>query len=156
LLAKIESYFYQDFNKGETMENTSYLLMKASRSLKQHLDNKLKDYNITASQFSVLYQINQHNNHVIASDVSKALDLDRPTISAIIKRLEMKGIVQRIPNENDKRSEYLIIKKESLLIVNELKDVSDALNHEIFFKYSSNHLSEFHSMLLDIIKKCED
>lgn len=135
------------------MQNTSYLLMKASRALKQRLDHQLNKHDITASQFSVLYQIRRNNNRVVASEVAKALDLDRPTISAIIKRLESKGIVTRIPHEKDKRSEYLMINEQFVAVVDELREESDALDKEMFNEHTSSELQAFHSVLLSIIKK---
>lgn len=135
------------------MENTSYLLIKASRVLKNKLDRQLKKHDITASQFSVLYQIRQNNNKAIASDVAKSLDLDRPTISAIIKRLENKKILRRTPHESDKRFEYLLINEEYLTLVDALKQESDMLNTQMFSEYSKETLKLMHSVLLDIIDK---
>lgn len=135
------------------MENTAYLIMKASRVLKYELDQRLKKYDITASQFSVLYQIRQHNNRVTASEVAEVLDLDRPTISAIIKRLHNKGIIERVPHEKDKRSEYLLINNGYLAVVDMLRQESDMLNTEMFNAYTQNQLNVIHSVLSDIVKK---
>lgn len=133
------------------MENTSYLLLQASRSLKQALDTRLKAYDITATQFAVLYQIGQHNQAITSSQVSELLGLDKPTVSEVIKRLINKGKLVKIPNPLDKRSDYLCVNQQVLALIRQLKKESDDLNHAIFNEYNTNQVKAFQAILNHII-----
>ncbi len=137
------------------MENLSYLLIKTSRILKNSLDKKLNEYNITASQFSVLNQIANKNEMITSAEVADILESDRPTISGVINRLEEKGLVQKTLNSEDKRSSYLKLSKESLKLVGELRMVSDQLNAEIFTDFSESEKKNIKSYLLKIMETVE-
>jgi DNA-binding MarR family transcriptional regulator len=133
------------------MHNLSYLIIKASRHLKNKLDKELKQYDITAAQFSVIIQIHSSDKPITAAEIAQRLGSDRPTISGVINRLEKKGIVHKIPNPEDKRSSYLEISQESIKLVNIIKIKSDELTVDMFSIYSKVEAEEFKSMICKLI-----
>ncbi len=135
------------------MENLSYLLIKASRHLKNSLDNKLNEYGVTASQFSVLNQIANKNGLITSAEVANQLSSDRPTISGIINRLEEKRLLEKIDNPEDKRSVYLNLNEKAIKLVKELRIASDQLNHEIFSGFKESEIESMKAYLLTIIEK---
>lgn len=137
------------------MENLSYLLMKVSRNLKNCLDKKLNEYDITAAQFSVLNQIANKNGLITSAEVASNLDSDRPTISGIINRLEEKNLLEKITNKEDKRSAYLRLNEDSVELVKELRKVSDQLNYEIFSDFNDDELVNIKEYFLKVIEKIE-
>lgn len=134
------------------MKNVSYLLIKASRYLKSNLDQALKPYGVTASQFSVLNQVASENGHITSAEVANVLDYDRPTVSGITLRLEKKGLLEKIDNPKDKRSAYLKLNDKALTLVKELRIVADQLNNVIFEGFDEeelNNLNEYLGMILE-------
>jgi DNA-binding MarR family transcriptional regulator len=138
------------------MDNLSYLIIKASRLLKNSLDKKLNEYNITAVQFSVLNQIAYQNGTITSAEVASSLSSDRPTISGIINRLEEKKLIEKIYNPEDKRSVYLHLSKETLLLVEKLREVSDDLNNELLYDLSISELETVQKGLNSLINRLED
>lgn len=138
------------------MDNLSYLLIKASRHLKNSLDKKLNEYDITASQFSVLNQIAYKNGLITSAEVANSLSSDRPTISGIINRLEEKNLVEKIANPEDKRSSYLKLNTDALELVENLRMTSDQLNYEIFSNFKKSEIDNMKKYLLKIVDKMED
>lgn len=134
------------------MENLSYLLMQTTRQLKNSLDKRLGEYNITASQFSVLYQISSKNGSITSAEIADVLGLDRPTISGIISRLEGKGMLQRLMNPLDKRSVYLKLTDEAMQLTANLKDISDQLSLDIFSEMDEVEKRQLEKCLLKIIE----
>ena len=134
------------------MKNLSYLLMQTTRQLKNSLDKKLSEYNITASQFSVLYQISNKNGLITSAEIADALGLDRPTISGIISRLEGKGMIERITNPSDKRSAYLKLPEEAIQLTATLKEISDQLTQDIFRDLDEEEKHQLEKYLLRIIE----
>lgn len=137
------------------MENLSYLLIMVSRHLKNALDKKLIKYNITASQFSVLNQIEFKNGMITSAEVANNLNSDRPTISGIINRLEKKNYLEKIINPQDKRSQYLKLNEKAIKLVKNLRKASDELNIDIFRDFEKNELDNLKDYLIKIVDKIE-
>ncbi|MBS4539503.1 MarR family transcriptional regulator [Clostridium sp. D2Q-11] len=138
------------------MENLSYILIKVSRHLKNSLDKELKEYKVTASQFSVLNQIAFKNGKITSAEISSRLSSDRPTISGIINRLEENGFLEKLDNPKDKRSAYLKLTNETIDLVKDLRATSDKLNNEIFGDFKENEIKDIKKYLLRIVEKVEE
>ncbi|MCB2308902.1 MarR family transcriptional regulator [Clostridium estertheticum] len=138
------------------MQNLSYLIIKASRHLKNKLDKALKEFDITAAQFSVIIQIHSSDHPITAAEIAQNLGSDRPTISGVIHRLEKKGIVFKIDNPDDKRSSYLEIYKESNKLIDKIKVISDELTINIFSIYSKEETKLFTEMIFKLIEGTEE
>ena len=138
------------------MQNLSYLIIKASKNLKNKLDKALKEFDITAAQFSVIIQIHSSDLPITAAEIAQKLGSDRPTISGIINRLEKKGIVLKIENPEDKRSSYLEIYKESKELAKKIKIISDELTINMFSIYSKEETKQFTKMISKLIEGTEE
>lgn len=88
--------------------NTGYLLMDTSKKLKYELNQTLLEEGITVQQWAVIQQIDLREA-VTASDLAQYLDMDKPTASGIIQRLEKKNLLSRKNNPSDKRSSLLFL-----------------------------------------------
>lgn len=86
--------------------NTGYLLMNISKKLKYELNQALLEEDITVQQWAVLQQIDQRKE-ITATDLVQYLDMDKPTASGIIQRLEKKELLVKNENPMDKRSSLL-------------------------------------------------
>lgn len=92
------------------MENTGYLIMNSSKKLTYELNTTLRSGDLTAPQWAVIQQIHRFEEKVTpitAKQLTKLLEMDKPTVSAIIKRLEQKTFVKRIQSSTDSRVYYL-------------------------------------------------
>ena len=138
------------------MENLSYLIIMASKQLKNRLDKALKKFDITAAQFSVINQIHLSEKPITAAEIAERLGSDRPTISGIINRLEKKGIVIKFDNPEDKRSSYLQIDKKSNKLVNSIKAISDELTADLFSIYSKEEANQLVGMINKLIERTEE
>ena len=138
------------------MQNLSYLLIKASRQLKNKLDSELKRFDITAAQFSVINQIKSSKECITAAEIAQRLGSDRPTISEIISRLEKKGMIVKLDNPKDKRSFYLEISEESSQFVDVITKITDQLNDNIFSIYSEEEANQLGKMLHRLLESTEN
>lgn len=137
------------------MENLSYLIIKASRHLKNALDKRLSVYDLTAAQFSVLNQIYNRNGQITSAEIASILESDRPTISGIINRLEQKSYLKKLVNPKDKRSAYLQLDPETMQLVETLRAVSNDLNQEIFKNLKPLEVDQVKKVLAAIIEKTD-
>ena len=134
------------------MENLSYLIIKASRHLKNALDKRLNAYDITASQFSVLNQIYNRNGQITSAEIASILESDRPTISGMVNRLEQKKLLKKVVNPKDKRSAYLQLDPKTMELVETLRAVSNDLNLEIFKDLKASEVDQVKKVLASILE----
>ncbi|MGV3551129.1 MarR family winged helix-turn-helix transcriptional regulator [Rhizobium sp.] len=76
---------------------------RAARALARRFDEALKPSGITSGQFSLLNALNRPEPPTIGS-VANLLAMDRTTLTANLKPLERRGMVELVTDEKDKRS----------------------------------------------------
>lgn len=93
------------------MENTGYLIMNSSKHLTYDLNSELRKQDLTAPQWAVLQQINhyQQERPTTAKQLVTLLDMDKPTLSVILKRLEQKNFIIKKRSSHDSRSYELFL-----------------------------------------------
>lgn len=76
---------------------------RAARALARRFDEALKPAGITSGQFSLLMSLNRPEPPTIGS-VASLLAMDRTTLTANLKPLERKGMVELLADDKDRRS----------------------------------------------------
>jgi DNA-binding MarR family transcriptional regulator len=79
---------------------------RAARALARRFDIALKPAGITSGQFSLLMSLNRPEPPNIAS-VAALLALDRTTLTANLKPLERRGLVEAVADPADRRARLL-------------------------------------------------
>ena len=93
------------------------------RAMRQPLDAEVGNANITAPQKAVMQVIVQSPG-VSLKDLSRAVSLAHSTVSGIVDRLEQRGIVERQPDDADRRISRIY---PSQAVVRFVKDTIPAL-----------------------------
>jgi DNA-binding MarR family transcriptional regulator len=86
-------------------------LQRAARVVARRFDEALRPLNLTNGQFSLLMSLNRPEPPSIGM-VSSVLAMDRTTLTANLKPLERRGLVDIMIDEADKRSRRLMLTKE--------------------------------------------
>lgn len=76
---------------------------RAARALARRFDEALKPTGITSGQFSLLMSLNRPEPPTIGS-VASLLAMDRTTLTANLKPLERRGMIELVADEKDRRS----------------------------------------------------
>ena len=79
---------------------------RAARALARRFDVALKPAGITSGQFSLLMSLNRPKPPNLRS-VASLLAMDRTTLTANLKPLERRGLVETAPDPTDKRARLL-------------------------------------------------
>lgn len=129
--------------------NTAYLLMSISKKLRYELNIALQSINLTAQQFSILQMINQLSCHqdVNAVDLVNHLDMDKPTVSGILSRLEKKGLIFRNPHPSDRRALIIILSKEGQLKLNGCILIADKVLSDFLAPLSNSETQSLTNIL---------
>lgn len=86
-------------------------VQRVARSLARRFDNALRPVGITSGQFSLLMSLNRPEPPTIG-DVSATLAMDRTTLTANLKPLERRGLIDIQVDARDRRGRRLKLTSE--------------------------------------------
>ena len=79
-----------------------FMLKQINNVYEKDFNNRLKTLGITASQCAVLdYLFHTREEEVNQKDIEKALSLQNPTVTGLLKRLDEKGYILSVPSNKD-------------------------------------------------------
>jgi DNA-binding MarR family transcriptional regulator len=81
---------------------------RAARALARRFDEALRPLRLTHGQFSLMTSLNRPHPPVLG-EVAALLSMDRTTLTAALKSLQHRGLVEVRADEKDKRSRRLIL-----------------------------------------------
>ena len=81
---------------------------RAARALARRFDEVLKPYGLTNGQFSLLMSLNRPDAPTI-SRVAAFLAMDRTTLTAVLKPLERRGLLNMTVDKEDRRNRRLTL-----------------------------------------------
>jgi DNA-binding MarR family transcriptional regulator len=83
-------------------------VQRAARALARRFDEAFRPLGLTHGQFSLMTSLNRPHPPVMG-EVAALLGMDRTTLTAALKSLERRGLVEVRADEKDKRSRRLIL-----------------------------------------------
>lgn len=90
---------------------------RAARSLARRFDEALKPAGITSGQFSLLMSLNRPEPPTIGA-VAGLLAMDRTTLTANLKPLQRRGMIQLVVDEKDGRSRRIRLTDAGMVALN--------------------------------------
>lgn len=87
---------------------------RAARALARKFDNAMREVGLTNGQFSLMMSLNRPQPATMGS-VASVLDMDRTTLTAALKPLQRRGLIEIIADPKDARSRLLKLTEEGLL-----------------------------------------
>lgn len=142
-----------DFLNDSSIKKTLYIMMlmkQLQNNIINHMDRQLKYLDLTASQFDIiLFLISNDDKEINQKDIENEFNLKNPTVTGLLKRLEMKGFVKRYANEHDGRYKRIVLTEKSQFLRDSIND-SISEYSRIFFKGITDKEK---SALIDILIK---
>ncbi len=97
------------------------LIHEISHISKVEMMREMADYQITLAQFNVLRCIAHQNGEVSISKISHEYQAVLPTMSGILERLELRGLISKSRDSNDRRSYLVSITPEGQSLLDQIK-----------------------------------
>lgn len=111
--------------------NISIMIKIASVALEKNAHHLLADYGLTFSQFKILiYLLYINKGPARQIDIESTFAMTNPTVTGILHNLEKMGMVQRLPNPQDKRSKLIVPTEKTRGIAPELWRIRERLDEE--------------------------
>jgi DNA-binding MarR family transcriptional regulator len=91
-------------------------VQRAARALARLFDEALRPLGLTNGQFSLMMALNRPQPPAMGA-VASLLAMDRTTLTAALKPLERRGLVEVTANPEDKRSRLLVLTPAGLTLL---------------------------------------
>jgi DNA-binding MarR family transcriptional regulator len=105
-------------------------LQRAARAVARQFDDALRPLGLTNGQFSLLMSLNRPEPPTIGN-VAVVLAMDRTTLTANLKPLERRGLVELRTGSDDRRSRRLILTGKGRDLLTEALPVWQRKHREI-------------------------
>lgn len=83
-------------------ESLGFLANRLATAMRRSLEEKLKEYGLTAPQFGFLAILFEEDGQPL-SNIGRCIYCDKPTITGIANRLEKKGLIKKVSDIKDRR-----------------------------------------------------
>ncbi|GAB5056339.1 MarR family winged helix-turn-helix transcriptional regulator [Companilactobacillus alimentarius] len=137
--------------------NTGYLLMQISKEIRYQLNQQLLKENITIQQWAVAEQIHllSPRKQATVKNIAQALNMDRPTASGIVNRLETKKIITKKVDSADKRSYLISLTSSGEKYLNLGQQISNQVMDSYLNHLSTPEQTELNQLLSKFLKSDE-
>ena len=105
-------------------------VQRAARAVARRYDDALRPLGLTNGQFSLLMSLNRPEPATMGP-VANLLAMDRTTLTAALKPLERRGLVEVVPDPKDGRSRRLLLTEDGRELLMRAVPVWDATQTEI-------------------------
>ncbi len=105
-------------------------VQRAARALARRFDKAMKPIGLTNGQFSMLMSLNRPSPASMAS-VAALLAMDRTTLTAALKVLERRGLVESTTDPKDRRGKLLTLTGSGMAALSSALPIWTAVHAEI-------------------------
>lgn len=132
-------------------ETIGSLLITSSRLMKRTMDEQLKEYNLTSSQWALLKLLSEEQNLTQAQLAQRSLS-DRATTGTIIDKLIEKGFICKKQGEQDRRSYVVSITEDGKNIARSIMYLGIEHNNRAVTGLSQEEITTLVSCLKTMIE----
>ena len=100
-------------------EHIGLMIKFLNGKISNKINKNLAEFNLTGVQHEIICFIdrNESQRDVFQKDIEKCLKLTNPTVTGIVKRLEEKEMIARVPSEQDARYKCLHVTEKGKEVI---------------------------------------
>lgn len=127
------------------------MIDKTANLMQLIFDQFYKNYKLSRTQFSALYRIYLTGEEGITlSILGDQMSVTRANITSLVDRMVARGLVQRITNENDRRSIKAVITTEGIEILEKVLPSNQVFSSEILNCLTKQEKKSLYELLLKV------
>lgn len=111
-------------------QRLGFLMHDVSRLRRTVFDDFMKPLGVTRSQWWVLAHLSRHDG-MIQSDLANVLELGKAALGGLIDRLEASGVVERRPDEIDRRAKRVYLSAKGVQLIVEMRIKSHEMSERM-------------------------
>ncbi|MEC9359718.1 MAG: MarR family transcriptional regulator [Pseudomonadota bacterium] len=128
-----------------------FLVHDVSRLRRTVFDQRLKHLHVTRSQWWVLTNLSRHDGEGFSQiELARLLEVGKVTLGGLIDRLEKNGLVERVPDKEDRRSKRVVMSQKGADLLHKLEAIATVVNAESMIGVSPEEEEQLVSILARI------
>lgn len=105
-------------------------------------------FKLSPVEFTILMLV-AHNRDASQKQLSQALAVSAPNVTALLDRMTERELLVRVRNETDRRSQYVRLTRKGIVLVREAREVSLTMERDLL-----RHLSDAErGILIELLQK---
>ncbi|MGK2908224.1 MAG: MarR family winged helix-turn-helix transcriptional regulator [Sphingobium sp.] len=109
-----------------------YLVHDVSRIRRTVMDQMMRPYDITRSQWSVLTTLSRGGNDgMMQVDLARLMEVGKVTVGGLVDRLEESGHVERRADATDRRAKRVFITEQGFSLISLMVKVASQMNQRV-------------------------
>lgn len=130
------------------MEHYGVLIKKLDKVFKQNFDQELERVGLTFSQIRVLRFLEDNpNTKITQKDISKELDIQHSTTIGLLKRMQEKGLVTVVVDEDNRRCRNIFLTSKAEEISCEMERGRTIMENRIVASFTEEEKEIFYRLL---------
>lgn len=120
-------------------------------SYKKLISKKLEAYGFTDSEpcyGNIIHALSKHGKLTMKA-LASSIGRDKSTVTVLIRKLELRGVVRKISNPDDLRSKFIELTEKGIIKSQKFEEISEDINQQIWDNIS-DHEGE---VLLEVLMK---
>jgi Transcriptional regulators len=130
-------------------QSVGILTNVTNKKLVRYLNTNLERFNITTEQWIVLLKLSEKNK-ISQKSLAEIVNKDQPTLTRILDILEKKSLIERHPNEQDRRSFVLHITEKGTSLKEKIEPFLENVFEVILQGIPSENLNMYTKVLLQL------
>lgn len=121
----------------------------------QQLNKRFNQFGLTGAQtFTLvcLFKAREKGIKLTQKDLEKKLDISNPTVTGILNRLEVKGLVNRVTCKHDARSKYIEVTDKAIELDKEIRKTFEEAEKELVSSLSEDEVIELSEYLIKLLR----
>jgi homoprotocatechuate degradation regulator HpaR len=139
-------------DSDNTGEGLPLALVRARECVMAHFRNLLRRYNLTEPQWRVLKTMQQIAT-IELSELSRRTALLMPSLSRIVRELELRGYMHKAADQRDLRRILATLTARGRLLVDTVSPECDAVNVAINKAMGGDKMVKLHELLSDLERR---
>ncbi len=135
--------------KNDLSNNPMRLIGQAYRTFGRLVDSPLRKLDFAMGQLPVLVALKK-NGALSQAELARLAQVEQPSMAQLLNRMERDGLVQRIANPNDKRSQLVSLTADASQRLPKGKAVMDAASRQALEGLTKEEQHQLMALLLRV------
>ena len=122
-------------------ESLGFIVNRLATAMKHAFEKRLEQYGLTAPQYGFLLRLFEEDGQPLGN-IGRSVYCDKPTITGIADRLEKKGFIRKVRDENDRRIVKAMLTEKGEHLKDVLRKTALEVNAEATRGFSEDEVRE--------------
>jgi DNA-binding MarR family transcriptional regulator len=135
--------------------NLSFLLHDVSHRVARVFDKQMEPLGLTRSQWGVIVYVGREPG-IVQTKLAEKLEIGRMAVTGLIDRMELKGLVERKDDPDDRRTKRIYLSERARELIPSIQESGDFVGSKIFAGLTTEDREHLIYCLLSVRNQAEE